>query len=263
MKKPFLTLIIPTHNRSTLLARALKSINSQDFRSEIEVIVISDIEDYKTTSLCSENLRANDIYVRRNGVPGPSASRNLGLQIANGENVMFLDDDDSWDKDFFGKLIKLNLKIQVNYFNCNVIKERRLSSGPIEINRIPIDTENRLDLNVFVKNQLHMSCLIFNRALIGNYKFDCSMRAYEDWDFLLYIYREKFPVHVPILCSNIYEVDDETTDRRGSSSDAINFNAVIDYLYVYRRHESPNQEVKKNRKVLLDLAGLNLPIDLL
>lgn len=263
MKKPYLTLIIPTHKRAKLLTRALASINAQRFREEIEVIVISDVEDYETMVSCHENLRNHDIYVRRNGSNGPSLSRNLGLQIANGENIMFLDDDDSWDPDFFNNLKNLDLNIRANYFNCKVIKECRLDSGPIKLNEVSIDSSNALNLNVFVKNQIHMSCLIFNKALINDYKFDCTMRAYEDWDFLLNIYKETLPLHHPIVCSNIFEVDDETTDRRGSSADALNFNAVIDYLYVYRRHGSPNEEIRKKRKILLDAAGLNIPIEML
>ncbi len=263
MKKPYVSIIIPTHNRSGLLARAIKSINNQEFRDQIELIIISDIDDINTIITCHENLMPHDIFIRRNGFHGPSASRNLGLKISNGENIMFLDDDDSWEEGFFGQLRRLNLNIHSNYFNCNVVKERRLVSGPVKVSQVALDTSNMLDINVFVKNQIHMSCLIFNKTLINEFQFDCSMRAYEDWDFLLNIYKQSLPVHLPICCSNIFEVDDETTDRRGSSDDALNFNAVLDYLYVYRRHESPNQEVRQNRKLILDSVGLNLPVEML
>ena len=262
MKKPYLTLIIPTHNRAELLTRALKSINIQKFREDIEVIVISDVEEYKTLIACHENLRSHDLYLRRSGLNGPSASRNLGLKLASGENVMFLDDDDSWHPDFFYNLKRLNLNVRVNYFNCNVVKEKRLESGPVKIKDDFLDLSGMLDLNIFVKNQIHMSCFIFNKAVIEEFKFDCSMRAYEDWDFILNFHKEIFPVHIPIVCSNIFEVDDETTDRRGSSADALNFNAVIDYLYVYRRHQSPNEEIRSKRKALLDSVGLVLPIEM-
>ena len=133
MKKPYLTLIIPTHKRAVLLSRALKSVNDQRFREEIEVIVISDVEDYKTIIVCHENLKNHDLFIRRNGINGPSASRNLGLKLANGENIMFLDDDDSWHQDFYYNLKNLNLNIRANYFNCNVVKESRPNSGPMKI----------------------------------------------------------------------------------------------------------------------------------
>jgi GalNAc5-diNAcBac-PP-undecaprenol beta-1,3-glucosyltransferase len=263
MKKPYLTLIIPTHKRAALLSRALKSINDQRFREEIEVIVISDVEDYTTLVVCHENLKNHDLFIRRNGLNGPSASRNLGLKLANGENIMFLDDDDSWHQDFYYNLKNLNLNIRANYFNCNVVKESRPNSGPMKISEIFVDLSGVLDLNVFVKNKIHMSCLIFNRILIEGYEFDCSMRAYEDWDFLLNIYKQTLPTHIPITSSNIFEVDDNTTDRRGSSADAVNFNASLDYLYVYRRHQAPNEEISKKRKLLLDSVGMVLPIGLI
>ena len=67
------------------------------------------------------------------------------------------------------------------------------------------------------------------------------------------------PVHMPIMCSDVYEVDDETTDRRGSTEAANNLHAVMDYLYVYRRHAAPNPEILAKRKHMLDSTGLQLP----
>ena len=263
MNTPFITLIVPTHMRPALLKRALNSINSQKFREEIEVIVVSDVDDYQTLMVCKENLTKEDIYIRRNGLNGPSASRNIGLQLANGKNIMFLDDDDTWHCDFYDNLRKINFNLYFNYFNCNVIKEQRFDLEQKKLNEFSLNLKDKLDINVFVKNQVHMSCLIFNAALLKNKEFDCSMRAYEDWDFLLNIYKEIFPIHLPITCANVYEVDDQTTDRRGSSADALNFNAVLDYLYVYRRYPAPNGLIREKRQKMLASAGLLLPVDLL
>ena len=105
MLLPYLSVIIPTHRRATLLSRALLSINAQLSRLEIEVIVVSDVLDIDTDSVCQILLTANDFYVRRGGKPGPSESRNLGLKIAKGRYVMFLDDDDSWDDKFISSIL--------------------------------------------------------------------------------------------------------------------------------------------------------------
>jgi hypothetical protein len=58
-------------------------------------------------------------------------------------------------------------------------------------------------------------------------------------------------------------VDDATTDRRGSSPGAKDSNAILDYLYVYRRHASPSAEIQMKRKLLLDSVDLKLQIELL
>jgi glycosyltransferase involved in cell wall biosynthesis len=265
MTFPYLSLIIPTHNRSRLLERALRSVNLQNFRNEIEIIVISDQSDLLTDQVCNSLLGKNDIYVRRNGIAGPSASRNLGLQIAKGSRVMFLDDDDAWDKQFMEKLINIeeNHVFTSAYFNCIVSKESRMVDHEINHGEMLLDLKDALNENVFVKNQVHMSCFIFSKHLLDDLWFDTSMRAYEDWDFLLGVFEKEMPLYFPIICSRIYEVDDFSTDRRGSSENANNFNAVLDYLYTYRRHPAPTEEIQFKRKILLEQNGLRLEGNLL
>ena len=108
-----------------------------------------------------------------------------------------------------------------------------------------------------------MSCFAFPRWLIGNTRFDPHMRAYEDWDFLLAIFDKEMPVHLPIQGSIVYEVADASSDRRGNSEDANNFNAVMDYLYVYRRHPARSETLRLHRQSLMQQVGMALPADLL
>lgn len=264
MSKPIITLIIPTHVRSKLLKRALSSINDQALRAHIEVMVISDAKDSKTDDVCHELLRANDMYIVRNGKAGPSESRNIGLKLAHGQYIMFLDDDDAWCPGFTAELMphleKLNSHI--SYFNCTIVKESRTPQGPVIHSESPFDWSNRVNDQIYVKNQVHMSCLLFPRHILEGLEFDSTMRAYEDWDFMLAA-RDLLPIiHVPVMCSRIHEVDDQTTDRRGSSADAVNFNAVLDYLYVYRRHAAPTRQIAEQRQALLASTGLTLPTDM-
>lgn len=263
MKLPTLSVIIPTHLRPKLLERALTSINNQSLREAIEVIVISDVKDSVTSGVCHKLLKSNDVYIIRNGISGPSDSRNIGLMIAKGKLIMFLDDDDSWSNNFTTELSPFlnNIGSDIVYFDCNVIKESRTAEGPQTQSEIAHKWAN-VDNNIYVKNQIHMSCLLFPKFTIENILFDSSMRAYEDWDFILSARNICTFNHLPLTCSNVHEVDDETTDRRGSSENAINFNAVLDYLYVYRRHPSPNSEIASRRHQLLSSTGLTLPIEI-
>ena len=260
-----ITLVIPTHLRSNLLKRTLSSINGQKHRKFIEVIVVADVVDSATDQICCQMLNTGDIYVRRNCLPGPSASRNLALDLAHGSHVMFLDDDDAWSIDFTENLFSHPRVFDEGavYFNCNVVKESRRTLDPKFIGISFLDLANKLTSDVFVRNQIHMSCFLFSRKILHGIKFDTSMRAYEDWDFLLYAFERTMPIHINLTCSNVYEVDDETTDRRGSSTDATDFNSAIDYLYVYRRHFSSDKDIQIKRKNLLASVGLSIPQSML
>ena len=77
------------------------------------------------------------------------------------------------------------------------------------------------------------------------------------------MFDREMPTHVPFLGSRVFEVSDDTTDRRGSSKAANDFNAVLDYLYVYRRHPAPTPELRRKRADLLARTGLPIDADLL
>jgi len=108
-----------------------------------------------------------------------------------------------------------------------------------------------------------MSCFSFPRLILKDLFFDKTMRAYEDWDFLLSVFDRDFPVYVDILGSRVFEVDDDTSDRRGNSAPAKDFNAVLDYLYVYRRHPGATDAIREGRQLLLMSVGLNIAKELL
>lgn len=260
MTEPTISVIIPTHKRSVYLERALKSINSQKHRDKIEIILISDEVDWETDKVATKELIKSDVYVRRNGVRGPAESRNLGLHLASGDFIMFLDDDDSWHCEFSDAFFAINSHVVVNfiYTDCVVVKESRGINGPVNLGQVLLNNRNIINNDIFVKNQIHMSCCIFDRRVLTGMKFDNKLLAYEDWDFLLGILEKTTPIHVPILSSCVYEVDDSTTDRRGSSSNASNFNAVIDYLKIYTNHKIDSEEIKSKRHNLLKVAGLSI-----
>ena len=260
MEIPWISLIIPTHLRGQYLKRALESVNVQKHRRNIEVLVISDLSDEVTDNVARLLLSENDVYLRRNGLGGPAESRNLGLPVAKGKFVMFLDDDDSWHPDFSSELFKkINyLSVNVAYMNCVVVKESRHKTGPKKISEVEMNLNGVLNLDVYVKNQVHMSCYLFSKNIIGGLLFDNTLRGYEDWDFQLAVIDREMPIHLPIICSYVYEVDDSTTDRRGSSDGATNFNAVLDYLTIYRRHLAPTQELKLKRKKMLNMVGMSV-----
>ena len=262
---PFFSVIVPTHKRAGLLRRALLSVKSQALPAGMEVIVVSDVIDACTDTVCADVLTNADIYVRRNGSPGPSASRNLALSLAKGNYILFLDDDDAWHPDCLQQLyahLAVHESVPV-YFNCSVVKERRLPEGTELLSEVGLNLAGRLTDEVYVKNQIHMSCFAFPRGLLDGIEFDPFMRAYEDWEYLLSVFDRELPIHLPFLGSRVFEVNDETTDRRGSSTQATDFNAVFDYLYAYRRHPAPRQELSRQRAELLSSFGIPVTPDLL
>ncbi len=264
-EQPFFSVVVPTHRRAHLLRRGLESIKMQESPAACEVVVVSDVADKATDAVCDALLGPGDVFVRRNGRAGPSESRNIALRLVRGRYVLFLDDDDAWHPGLLAHLAGCDAVARglPLHFDCTVVKERRLKKGTEILGEVPLDLAGALTSQIYLKNRIHMSCFAFPRHVLQGLSFDPHMRAYEDWDFLLSIMDRGMPVHVPFRGSRIFEVDDDTTDRRGSSRNATDFNAVLDYLYVYRRHPAPTPELKEERSALFRMFGLSIPAETL
>ena len=91
------SIILPTFNRAHILPRAIDSVLRQTY-ADWELIVIDDGSTDGTESLIDQYriLHPNIIYVKRPN-QGPSASRNVGLEIARGVLTTYLDSDDAYE----------------------------------------------------------------------------------------------------------------------------------------------------------------------
>jgi glycosyltransferase involved in cell wall biosynthesis len=86
-----LSIIIPTHNRNAQLLKLVKSLDASDLRSfPYEILVVSNFEDLELQAALVGF--GATIYLNANKL-GANSARNLGLQHARGEIVLFLDDD--------------------------------------------------------------------------------------------------------------------------------------------------------------------------
>lgn len=89
-----ISVIVPVYNSINCLERCVRSICAQTY-SAIEILLIDDGSTDGTDKLC-ERLAAEDTRIRtyhkKNG--GASSARNVGLGIAEGEYVGFVDSDD-------------------------------------------------------------------------------------------------------------------------------------------------------------------------
>ncbi len=100
-----ISVIIPTHNRSELVVRAVENALRQTYTA-LEVIVVDDASTDDTLAKVEAIADPRVHYIRSDRNIGGAAARNLGVRAASGEFVAFLDSDDLW---FPGKL-KLQMK---------------------------------------------------------------------------------------------------------------------------------------------------------
>lgn len=93
---PKLSIIVPTFKRPTLLKKAIKSIQEQDFK-DLEIIISDDNSKDDTKDVVKKLQKEDErikYFLNQNYKQGPNGNKNNGLDYANGEFISFLDDDD-------------------------------------------------------------------------------------------------------------------------------------------------------------------------
>ena len=94
---PLVSVIMPTYNQAQFINQSINSVLNQTYKN-LELIIIDNYSADDTEKMVS-SCKTNDSRVKytkfsNNGVI--AASRNLGIKMARGEFIAFIDSDDLW-----------------------------------------------------------------------------------------------------------------------------------------------------------------------
>lgn len=124
MSNTFLSVIIPTFNRSSFLSRSINSVLNQSFK-DFKLIVVDDGSFDDTSDLINKNYK-NIIYLYQTN-KGVSSARNLGIKKSQSEWIAFLDSDDEWHPKKLELQVK-ELKKNPSYLVCHT-NEKWIKNG--------------------------------------------------------------------------------------------------------------------------------------
>lgn len=192
-----ISVIIPTYNRASFLKNAIESVLAQEYfqpphRFSYELLIVDDGSTDKTRDVVASFGKSVKYHSQER--KGVSAARNLGLELASGDFIAFLDSDDLWKKEKIG--------VQMGFMNAfpqakvcyteeiwirrgvfvNPKKKHRKYSGWIFDKVLPLCL-------------ISLSSALFRRGVFEDIgKFDENLPACEDFDFGIRL-AQKCPVY--------------------------------------------------------------------
>jgi glycosyltransferase involved in cell wall biosynthesis len=249
---PAYSVIIASHGRPALLARAIRSIR-QSGSGEVTVIVVSDDQSAETCEAARACLSGDDLFIARGGAPGPARSRNLGLTVAESGYVLFLDDDDEWPPGFLAALNAADPAPPGSVRFCDFSVAMNGDPTP----PVPVAIGHRDPDQVHVMNFIPNSCLVYPIDLARTLRFDESLILNEDWDFLLAAMQARRLAYVPVQGPVIYKGKVGRGDRRGATNDHL-LGQVL--LRIYQKWPAPTEALRTARQALFAGVGVSLPI---
>lgn len=101
------SVVMPCYNAAPFLEEAVLSVMKQSY-PKVELVVVDDGSTDNSVQLLERLAKEypTRIRIENQQQKGPYLARNLGLTLARGEFIAFLDSDDWWREDFVEKLLQ-------------------------------------------------------------------------------------------------------------------------------------------------------------
>ncbi|EMI7479007.1 glycosyltransferase family 2 protein [Morganella morganii] len=240
------SIIIPCFNSERYLNDILRFIHTaHTIRNDIEFIIINDGSTDMTDDILSTQSKI--IYIKQTN-KGVSASRNLGIESANGQYLLFLDADDSFDNNIFNILdeaISIDSK-KTNLFFFNYSTNNIPNKNNILKKKTYLNNEV-LHLILTHKVKFHICSICFKKEFIlnQNLKFPENYKFGEDIYFILssLIATEKDVHYIDKILFN-YNWDNSSTVKSPITKNKID---VIDlYHSLEKKPKITNKRLTKD-----------------
>lgn len=115
---PLVSVIVPVYNTSKYLRQCLNSIQSQTLKN-IEIIFVDDGSTDDSLVLLEEmKLQDARIIIMQQKNKGGGAARNLGMTVAKGAYLLFLDSDDFFEETFIEKMYTAAVETSADIVVC-------------------------------------------------------------------------------------------------------------------------------------------------
>lgn len=201
MRKDLVSVIIPVYNAEKYISKCLDSLLNQTYE-RMQIIIINDGSTDNGPQILNKYEALDDrIIVYHTENRGVSFARNLGIDKAMGDYILFIDADDFMRNDMIKKMYYRMLQDDSDVCVCNALRihgdmeKIQCQRGDETINiKTPVDKEEYII--TFLLRQVHAYCVwnkMYKRSILNQYniRFVANDKMYpEDMLFNLIYFTE-------------------------------------------------------------------------
>ncbi|MEG2021713.1 MAG: glycosyltransferase [Oscillospiraceae bacterium] len=274
----FFSIIVRTYQRPDVLRLTLKSLCNQTYKN-FEVILVEDGEKPVSQSVADEFAQKLNLkYIIMNESSGRCRAGNCGAKAANGDFLMFLDDDDY----YFAEHLEVLAAMHNEKPNAEVLATAAIQGKCKKLNdigdkfafteKINIGKDTLKIIDFCADNPLPIQAIAFSKHLATTLGcMDESLDALEDWDMWVKFVSTSEMAYTP-KATSIYKIpaDEKEFEARNEfigmyrkkiyekfSDYGINVTAQDIYGLFYKEEDSWIEQLEKSesrKKAILESA---------
>lgn len=202
-----ISIVIPVYNASGTLAGTIESVLTQTYH-DYEVILVNDCSTDASGNTINDYARIYENFhvVSNEKNSGVGYCRNIGIKMAAGEYVAFLDSDDMWEPDKLIKQISLIEKHPdglIYYTGSSFVDTKGKKLDTVFKVRENIDYRELLKQNI-----ISCSSVVVRKDIIEKHLFSLERNCHEDFACWLSILKdggEAYGIDEPLLIYRLQE----------------------------------------------------------
>lgn len=230
---PKISVIIPCYNAEKYIARCLQSVLENTYQN-LEVLCINDGSTDQSEKILQNFASKNSrIKVLNQSNQGVSVARNLGLDMATGEYIAFIDADDWVHKQYFECLLNVCLETGAAISVCKFIVTN-------DENGRDTITEGKPQFEIYSVEKCFKTSYVktyvwgkmINREIVQKIRFKKGLKFGEDTFFMLRLLCENSQIHICFINSILYYYY-QHNGLRGSFVPSEMYLSMVDALLMY------------------------------
>lgn len=269
MEEQFITVILPVYNGEKYLEEAIESLIDQTLK-QIQIIIIDDGSKDNTIEICRRYEKMDSrIQVLQQANAGQAKARMAGMKLAKGKYIMFLDADDTYQKDTCEIMYKIAERENADYVSANYIM---MDDDGTKWEKPAFDVEQytnfELSINDYTKSFFVMNSTPWNKIYNVNFlkknsiNFDINPPSEDDYFTTLCYMKAKKGYYTNAVIYN-YRNNLQSTSNVCSKEYFVKINDV--YKSIYSNFEKNKKMgfyryyyAKKSSYLLCKLIDTNL-----
>ncbi len=192
---PLVYIIMPNYNGADYLRASISSVINQSYQNW-KLLIVDDCSTDNSVEIIKNFAKQDSrisYHLLRENTGRPAVPRNIGLRMAEGDYVAFIDSDDIWHPEKLQLQISLALNGQYSFIAtgvCHFVDEDAISVKPMDGNLANISIKKYSHKDMLIKNRIISgSSALIDLSLIRDnelfFKEDMRYRAVEDYLFWL------------------------------------------------------------------------------
>ena len=188
MSEFIVSVIMPTYNRGYIIERAIRSVISQTY-PHFELIIIDDGSIDCTDQVVS-SFKDNRIkYIGYKENKGGNYARNLGLHVAKGEYIAFIDSDNIWDENHLKERMAIITEEEnpvLSFGRMKIIDSEAKCTSKVfpDASKEKMSDREELIKLMMIKNRIDTNTVVISKNCFGIEEgFDVEFSRFQDWDF--------------------------------------------------------------------------------